>query len=634
MLQLNNGKGSFSDIGCVAGVFQTDWSWAPLFQDFDNDGYRDLFVTNGYRRDISNLDYLTYTADSIQRSGGVTPKRFPKVEDYLDLMPSTPIQKYCYHNRGDLTFENVSTAWGFVQQSYSNGCAYADLDNDGDMDLILNNLASPADIYRNRAVELGKGGAWLQLKLTGAAANPLAYGARARVQAGDKVYYAELGPIRGFLSTVESIFHFGLGGAQMADRVEVEFPGGQVVTMENVALNKRYTIQYSAAKPGHLTPPAAANAPLQETTAPAFVHREDDIQDFNRERLLPWKVSNPGPYLASGDVNGDGLDDFFAGNAAGSPGAMFVQLPNGTFRATSAAALLADQAYEDTGAVLFDADGDGDLDLFVASGGNSYPANDAHYQPRLYRNDGKGNFTATTGALPALLTSGSAVSAYDYDGDGDLDLLVGGGITPLAYPTIPNSYLLQNNKGVFTDVTAAAAPGLQNIGMVRAFLWADLDGDRKAELIVTGEWMPIQVFTVANGKLALDRERFGLGNTQGFWHSLAAVDLDGDGDLDLVAGNLGLNTRYRASASEPLRLWAKDFDNNGSLDPLMGWYEQGICYPVAFHDPLLKQLPSLKKKFVRYATYSMATMEDVYPKEQLADAQQLVANELRSCWFE
>ena len=632
VLQLNNGRGSFSEIGCVAGVFQTDWSWAPLFQDFDNDGYRDLFITNGYRRDVSNLDYLNFTADSIQRTGGVTAKRFPKIEDYLDLMPSTPIQKYCFRNKGDLTFENVSTAWGFVQRSYSNGSAYADLDNDGDIDLIINNLASPADIYRNRAVETGKGGAWLQIKAVGSPQNPFAFGARARVQVGSQVYYSELAPIRGFLSTVEPIFHFGLGTAQTADRVEVEFPGGQVVVLEKAALNKRYTVQFSAGKPGHLTPPATVPALVQEIAAPAFVHKEDDIQDFNRERLLPWKMSNPGPSLAVGDVNGDGQDDFYVGNAMGSPAALFIQKA-GTFQSTSAATWQADLGYEDTGAVFFDADGDQDLDLCVASGGNSYPADDAHYQPRLYRNDGRGNFSATTGTLPVIHTSSSAVSAFDYDGDGDLDLLLGGACTPLAYPTTPNSYLLRNDQGVFQDVTAQVAPALQSIGMVRAMTWADLDGDKKAELIITGEWMPIGVFSIQNGKFERATDQFGLNNTEGFWRSITAVDLDGDGDLDLVAGNLGENTRYKATPEAPLRLFAKDFDKNGSIDPIMTETDHGRDVPIALRDVMLKQLPILKKKFVHYAPYAKAGLADLFSEKELEFSQQLKVNHLASAVF-
>ena len=633
VLQLNNGRGSFSEIGCLAGVFQTDWSWAPLLQDFDNDGYRDLFITNGYRRDVSNLDYLNFTADSIQRTGGVTTKRFQKIEDYLDLIPSTPLQKYCYRNRGDLTFENVSTAWGFVQRSYSNGSAYADLDNDGDMDLILNNLASPSVIYRNRAVEQGKSGGWLQLKLTGSAQNPGAFGARARVQAGGQTYYADLTPIRGFLSSVEPIFHFGLGTAQTADRVEIEFPGGQLVVLENVAANKRYTVQHAEGKPGRLTPPATPPTPLREGTAPAFVHREDDVQDFNRERLLPWKMSNPGPSMAAGDVNGDGLDDFYVGNAPGAAGALLIQQANATFQPTSTATWQADQGYEDTGAVLFDADGDGDLDLFVASGGNTFNADDPKYQPRLYRNDGRGNFSATTGTLPVITASSSACSAFDYDRDGDLDLVLGGWCTPLAYPAAPNSYVLRNDQGKFQDVTGAVAPQLQRIGMVRALAWADLDGDQQEELVVTGEWMPLAVFSLQNGKLTLATERFGLQGTEGFWRSVTAVDLDKDGDLDLVAGNLGENTRYKASPEAPLRLFASDFDKNGSMDPIMTESENGQDRPVAFRDVMFKQLPVLKKKFVRYTPYAAGSLSDFFSDKDLEFAQRLQANHLASAVF-
>lgn len=627
VLQLNNGNGTYSEIGCLAGIYQTDWSWTPLLQDFDNDGYTDLFVSNGYRRDVSNLDYLLFTADSIQRSGGLTQKRFPDIEDYLEMIPSTPLQNFCFRNRGNLTFEDVSTAWGLVEQTYSSGAVTADLDNDGDLDLIVSNLDSPALLYRNRSAE--KGASWLQVSLEGNGKNTQAFGARVRVQIGEKVLYQELTPVRGFLSSVEPLLHFGLGQARQIDRLEVEFPGNQVITLQNLAPNQRYTLKQADAKPGKLSPLPKAAAAFREVPAPAFTHTDDDIQDFNRERLLPWRLSTPGPCLAVGDVNGDGLDDFFAGNGPGQPGGLFIQ-KGGGFQAGSTAAWAADQASEDTGALFFDADDDGDPDLFVASGGNSFPANDARYQPRLYLNDGRGNFTKADKALPKLTVSASVASAHDFDKDGDLDLFIGGGCTPLAYPTTPNSYILRNEKGIFTEITGQAAPEFRQIGMVRALTWADLDGDNQAELIVTGEWMPIHIFKNSSGSLQDVTARYGLDQSQGFWRCVAVADLDGDGDKDLVAGNLGLNTRYEATPELPLRLYARDFDGNGSIDPLMSQMYAGREVPTALRDVMLKQLPGLKKKFVHYKEYSRATITDLFPEKDLQSAQVLRANYLAS----
>lgn len=619
VLQINNGRGSFSEIACVAGVFQTDWSWAPLLQDFDNDGFRDLFISNGYRRDVSNLDYLTYTYDSIQRKGGLSEKNFPSIQDYLKLIPSTPIQSYCYRNRGDLSFENVSTAWGLVELKYSNGAVYADLDKDGDQDLVVNNLESPALVYRNRAVELGKSGRWLQVKTEGAAPNTQAIGAKVLLKAGEKLWYGEVMPNRGFLSSVETILQFGVGNTDKIDRLEVEFPGAQLLVLENVPTNQRISLSPKEAKPGKITLSKPAQTPIQELAAPAFQHREDDIQDFSRERLLPWKLSTPGPALAIGDVNKDGQDDFYIGNAAGQAGALFIQR-GGNFQAASGAVWEADKAYEDADAVFLDADGDQDLDLCVSSGGNSYNPGDANYQPRLYKNDGKGNFSRDAGALPNINGSCAAVAAFDYDQDGDQDLVLGGWCVPLSYPAVPSSYILRNDQGKFTDVTDQVAPFFRKIGMVRAIALADLNGDKKPELLVSGEWMAIEVISIQNGRLERATESFGFGKSEGFWRSLTPVDLDGDGDMDLAAGNLGLNTRYRCTPDAPLRLFAKDFDNNGSMDPIMTFSENGQDMPFVYRDVLLKQLPGLKKKYVRYGRYGKASVRDMFSEKELDGA--------------
>lgn len=631
VLQLNNGNGSYSEIGCLAGVFQTDWSWSPLIQDYDNDGWRDIFVANGYLRDMSNLDYINFTVDEMMRKGGLTPKNTPDVYDFLNLIPSTPIQNYCFRNRGDLTFENVSTAWGFTDLNFTNGAAYADLDNDGDLDMIINNFDSEALVYKNRAVENNKG-SWLQIKLIGAAPNTFAVGSKIRVKVGDNVYIDELTPTRGFFSSVEPLLHYGLGAAKQADVVEVEFPGNKLVSLQNVGANQRIRVDIANAKPGKITLPGGGPTAVKGSTAPAFVHKEDDVQDFNNERLLPWKMSCPGPCIAVGDVNGDGQDDCYIGNAVGAAGGLFLQ-KNGSFQTVSSALWESDKQYEDTGAVFFDADSDNDLDLLVASGGNTFPANSPNYAARIYLNDGKGNFSKKTSGFPLEFNSIYAVSAHDIDGDGDQDLLFGGWCVPGKYPTTPLSMLWRNDKGTFVNATDQLAPGFKNLGLVRAMIWADLDGDKKEELLVAGEWMPLRAFAVNNGKVEDVSAKFGLDGTEGFWRSLQAADLDGDGDMDFVAGNIGLNTRYMASPEAPLRMYAKDFDRNGSVDPIMTQMEGSHEFPVATREVLIKQLPGLRKKYVRTINYAKASITDVYPEAELKSAQNLRCNYLASAVF-
>lgn len=646
VLQLNNGNTpgsnlpSFSDVACLGGIFQTDWSWAPLMQDFDNDGWRDIYITTGYYRDVTNIDFVEFSMDTIsQLTNGFNFYNMAVLNPILSRIPQFKLSHYAYRNKGasasGIAFDNVSWQWGLAEPSFANGAAYADLDNDGDLDLVVNNIRQNAFVYRNTASDR-KSGHWIQLQLEGSGSNTQAIGAKVRAWAGDQIYTQEVYPVRGFFSSVPTLVHFGLGQTTIIDRLEVLFPDGRLIALQNVTADQRLSLAAKDGKPGKLTP-LTVQKPLLKTVSDtrglSFTHVEDDFRDFERERLLPWKLSTAGPCMATADVNGDGLQDVYIGGGANQPGVLLLQNSTGSFTPGSTATWVADQSFEDAGAVFFDADKDGDADLFVTSGGNAFPAGSPAYRPRLYTNDGKGNFSPA-GTLPPLWECAAAVSAHDFDGDGDQDLFIGGYSVPNAYPTAPGSHVLLNDNGRFREVTREVAPDFEKIGMVRAMTWADLDGDRQAELLVAGEWIPLTVFKSSSGKLQVATEKFGLQQQSGFWRSLCCSDMDGDGDNDLVCGNLGLNSRYRASASEPLNIYARDFDKNGSIDPIMSFTQNGMERPIAFRHLMIRQMPALKKKFVRTQPYAEAGIYDVFPESEFEQAQKWTVNELATCYFE
>ena len=614
---------AFSEIGQLAGVAATDWSWSPLFADFDNDGWKDLHVTNGYPKDVTDMDFIIYSQTRyFSGKGGATDekdyaKRYIR-ETYPILRERGGFKRanYVFGNNGAdparaLTFTNKTREWGLDFPSYSSGAAYADLDNDGDLDLVVNNTNDPAFVYRNHAADRRQNG-YLRIKLAGNARNPAGFGAKITLHCGGEKQFFEQSPYRGYQSTVENIVHAGLGKDTLVDSLEVVWPDGRYQLLRGVRRNQTLTLRHSAGLPPAPPPPPAAAPPFREVSAGsgiAYQQRENEFSDFKYLPLLPQQHSRQGPGLAVGDVDGDGREDVFVGGAAGQAGHLWLQQPAGGFRPQP----LPDAQHEDTGALLFDADGDGDPDLYVVSGGSEYAPASPGYQDRLYRNDGKGNFARDGQALPRIEASGSCVTAADFDRDGDLDLFVGGRITPGQYPLPPRSYLLRNDGGNFTDVTAGVAGALLNPGLVCSALWTDFDGDGWVDLLVAGEWMPLVFLRNPQGRLVNVTAATGLAHTPGWWNSLAGGDFDGDGDTDYVAGNLGLNAKFRASPGEPVRILAKDFDGNGTYDPLLSYYVQGVSYPVADRNTLIDQLAALRKRFPRYQDYAVTSFAQLVP---------------------
>ncbi|MEQ8703607.1 MAG: VCBS repeat-containing protein [Phaeodactylibacter sp.] len=627
MLQLNNGDGTFSEIGQLAGVSNTDWSWSPLLADFDNDGWKDLFVSNGYLRDYTNRDFVSYYAD--QRIKEKQGQQSDALLDIIAKMESTKTPNYIFRNNGDLTFTKKSTEWGFGERVLTNGAVYADLDRDGDLDLVLNNVNAPARIYENQVAN----GHYLKVALSGTPGNRFAIGAKVTLKANGQTQMQEFMPSRGFQSAMHVPFHFGLGQTATVAELTVQWPDGSSTTLSNIPADQTLTISSNGAQPATAAPQRPGLYRPAENGLP-FVHQENQGVDFKQQSLLPYALSYMGPAVAVADFNGDGLEDLFAGGAKMQAGQLFLQQPNGQWSPKLQPALTNDLIMEDVDAVAFDADGDGDQDLYVCSGGYHYLPEDLALQDRLYLNDGAGNFEKAARALPLMRSSSGAVAVADFDGDGDEDLFVGGRLVPGQYPLPARSYLLENDgSGQFTEVTAARAPGLEQPGMVTSALWEDLNADGQPDLVIAGEWMPLTAFLNQNGQLRRADHFFGK-NTEGWWWSLAQADMDGDGDTDLIAGNLGQNTNLKVSAEEPATLYYGDFDENGAVDPILTHYIQGAPYPFVSRDNLFGQLSAMRKKFYDYATYSNAKIGDILSQEQLEQAEQLTAQTGQTVWME
>lgn len=632
-LQLNNRNGTFSEIGQLAGMHETDWSWAPLFADFNNSGYKDLFITNGYRKDVTNLDFIVYNRE--QSMFGTDRANLEEAMVQLDKLAGAHVHNYMFQNDGSLKLKDVSEQWGFGELTYSNGAAFVDLDNDGDLDLVINNIDSEAGIYQNHS-DQKEAVNWLQISLLGEAPNTKGLGTKITIRNGETLQFHEHHLYRGYKSTVAEIAHFGLGDLNEVDKIEVIWPDGRYQELNQISANQRIILKQEDARlPNELNSnPIISNAILFNDVSGKmglqYSHGSTDYSDFKDQFLIPHKFSQNGPGIAVGDVNGDGLDDFYIGGAAGFSGQLFVQQADG-FVSTP---FDSDPAPDEMGALFFDSNNNGYLDLYVVSGGSVYPNGSEYYQDRLYLNDGKGNFSLYEGALPISKISGSKVAAADYDGDGFLDLFVAGRVIPGQYPLAPTSYLLKNNNGKFEDVTDKVLPEMGNLGLVTDAIWSDFDGDGKVDLIVVGEWMPIRFFQNQGGAFREVTANTGLKNTSGWWNSILAGDFNGNGRTDYVLGNLGLNSKNKATAEEPLRLYAHDFDRNNSIDPLMTRFIQGSEYPVHPRDNLISQIPSMKRRFPKYQVYGEASIEKVLTEDERNNAYQLSAEHMESAFLE
>ncbi|MCX6213455.1 MAG: VCBS repeat-containing protein [Spirosoma sp.] len=641
VLQLNRGFGAagkepplspvphFSDISYLAGTAATDWSWSALFSDLDNDGFSDLLITNGYRKDITDLDFTSYNRDD-GNFGTDADRRAQLLKRIVDLEPVYK-PNFLFHNTGDLHFTNVATDWGLTESSFTNGTAYADFDNDGDLDLVMNNINDPAFIYRNRTVENAESSPkthFLRINLVGKPGNREGIGAKVAMWANGQLHYTEYTRQRGYQSTMASGIHVGLGLARRIDSLKIVWPTGNGQTLTNLAADRLLTLDERNAglQPESFLQLQPSVSPLlTEITSPNgldYQHQEDDFVDYKAQQtLLPHKHSQIGPGLAAGDVDGNGLDDIYIAGSAYKGGTFFLQQKNQplapvSFRRKDQPA----KKPEETGVLLFDADNDGDLDLYTVHGSTEFGRNETVCQDSLYLNDGKGNFRASPNALPNTMSSGSCVVATDFDHDGDLDLFIGGRIVPQRYPEPARSYILRNDSKSgtvrFTDVTDQLAPGLSRAGLICSALWTDVDNDTWPDLMLAGELMPITVFRNQHGHAFSIMHMPELAKAVGFWNSLSAGDFDNDGDMDYVAGNSGLNSRLQPSANQPVSVYAADYDKNGTLDPILSFFNGGTEYPFHPRDVLTDQIPSFKKKMTTYAAYGNTTLSNLLSTDE------------------
>lgn len=643
-LHLNIGEGQLSDIAQLANVAATDWSWSILMADWDNDGWKDIFITNGLMRDVRNKDaakdFATYVESEVYQFLQKNPNPdsiniwdIIDVQKALELTPSEKLSNYVFKNNGDLTFSKKMEDWGLNEKTFSNGSAYADLDNDGDLDLVINNINDFASIYENQASQQQNN--YLRIKPIAAERGGPIQGTKLWITTDEGVQFYEITGTRGMYSTSETIAHFGLGELLTINELKIEWPNGKINILKNIKANQTLEVFQKKAQKENIQPSKTKPTLLENITTKfdfQHQHQENKFDDFKTQVLLPHKMSALGPCLATADVNGDGLEDFYIGGAAGNSASLYVQTKEGDFKEQPIEVFISDKRKEDVGAIFFDAENDGDVDLYVVSGGNEFLAESKSYQDRLYINDGVGNFTKGEN-LPVMNFSGSKVCPADVDKDGDIDLFVAGRHIPWAYPEPASSVLLINDGGQFTNATDELAPTLKDIGMVNDATWLDYDGDGWQDLVIVGEWLPITILKNEKGHLIHTASTI-IPNSKGWWFSVESADMDGDGDEDIIAGNLGLNYKYKASEAEPFEVYYEDFDGNKKKDIVLTYYNYGIQYPLRGRQCSAQQIPEIKENFSTYNIFAAATATEVYGASKLEDALHYEATTFASTYFE
>jgi hypothetical protein len=614
VLQLNNGDGTFSEIGRYAGVDATDWSWASLIFDMDNDGLKDIFVSNGIYKDLLDLDYLSFMADA-PKVQNIIQNSKNSIKLMIDMMPSQPISNYAFKNNGDLTFTNKAIYWGMDEPTFSNGSAYGDLDNDGDLDIVVNNVNMPSFIYENRTRQTLRERNFLGLKLTGASSNTLAIGAKVTIYTGNEIIYQTQNPTRGFQSSVDYKMIIGLGKTQVIDSLHVLWPDGRETKLYEVTANQWKELDEADSK--ITTPTTILPIPQifkeYENNLLTFRHIENEYNDFEKDRLLFHMNSTEGPCICKADINEDGMEDVYIGGAAGQSGQLFIQTEGEYFKADTHN-FEKDANSEDVDCVFFDANGDDHMDLYVTSGGSEFGSFSVWLSDRLYFGDGTGEFKKSAQRLPHKgFESTSVVLPIDFDGDKDIDLFIGGRSVPFYYGVPADSYLLENDgNGYFKNINNQYSKALTSLGMVTDAAIADLDADGANELIVVGKWMSVKIFKFARNKLIDVSSEWGMDNTEGWYNTVLTADFSNDGYPDLLVGNHGLNSRFRANREEPLEMLIGDFDNNGTYEQIISMYSDGIKYPVAQLRELTQQIPFFSQRFSSFNDYKNVKTDDLF----------------------